>query len=125
MKGLMQDYPLLISSLISYAGLYHGEVEIVSRTLEGSMHRYGYQQAHRRSKQVAQALLSLGVEPGDRIGTLAWNGYRHFELYFGISGTGCGYAHHQPQALPGTDRLHCQPCRRQLPVPGPDLCSPG
>jgi acyl-CoA synthetase (AMP-forming)/AMP-acid ligase II len=100
MKGLMQDQPLLISSLISYAGLYHGEVEIVSRTVEGSMHRYDYQQAHRRSKQVAQALLSLGVEPGDRIGTLAWNGYRHFELYFSISGLGAVMHTINPRLFP-------------------------
>jgi acyl-CoA synthetase (AMP-forming)/AMP-acid ligase II len=88
MNGLMQDYPLLISSLVSFADLYHGDVELVSRTVEGPMHRYNYQESHKRSKQVANALLSLGVKPGDRIGTLAWNGYRHLELYFGISGMG-------------------------------------
>ena len=100
MKGLMQENPLLISSLISYAGLYHGEVEIVSRTVEGPIQRYGYQQAHQRSKQVAQVLLALGVKPGDRIGTLAWNGYRHFELYFGISGLGAVLHTINPRLFP-------------------------
>ncbi len=88
MQALMQDWPLLISTLIEYADRYHGDVEIVSRTIEGPIHRYGYRQAHERSKRLANALLSLGVQPGDRIATLAWNGFRHLELYFGISGIG-------------------------------------
>lgn len=100
MKGLMQDYPLLISSLISFADLYHGDVELVSRTVEGPIHRYNYHEAHRRSKQVANALLSLGVKPGDKIGTLAWNGYRHLELYFGISGMGAVLHTINPRLFP-------------------------
>jgi acyl-CoA synthetase (AMP-forming)/AMP-acid ligase II len=100
MYGLMQDSPLLISSLISYAGLYHGDVELVSRTVEGPIHRYGYRDAERRSKQVAKALLALGVKPGDPIGTLAWNGYRHLELYFGISGLGAVLHTINPRLFP-------------------------
>ena len=100
MKGLMQDSPLLISSLISFADLYHGDVELVSRTVEGPIHRYNYHEAHKRSKQVANALLSLGVKPGDRIGTLAWNGYRHLELYFGISGMGAVLHTINPRLFP-------------------------
>ena len=100
MYGLMQDSPLLISSLISYAGLYHGDVELVSRTVEGPIHRYGYRDAERRSKQVAKALLALGVKPGDPIGTLAWNGYRHLELYFGISGMGAVLHTINPRLFP-------------------------
>ncbi|MBI4763242.1 MAG: long-chain-fatty-acid--CoA ligase [Deltaproteobacteria bacterium] len=100
MKGLIQDQPLLISSLISYAGLYHGEVEIVSRTVEGPIHRYGYREVQRRSRQVAEALLSLGVKPGDRIATLAWNGFRHLELYFGISGLGAVLHTINPRLFP-------------------------
>ncbi len=88
MKGLMQDWPLLISSLIDYAKDYHGDREIVSRTVEGPIHRYTYADAHGRSKQLANALGKLGVKLGDRIATLAWNGYRHFELYYGVSGRG-------------------------------------
>ncbi len=88
MRGLMMDDPLLISSLIEYAGRYHGDAEIVSRTVEGPIHRYTYSDALARSKKVANALVGLGVERGDRIATVAWNGHRHFELYFGVSGMG-------------------------------------
>ena len=88
MRGLMQERPLLISSLIDYAALYHGDAEIVSRTVEGPIHRTNYREAQRRSKQLAQALARLGARQGDRVATLAWNGYRHFELYFGVSGLG-------------------------------------
>jgi len=88
MLGLMQDRPLLISSLIDYAAQYHGEREIVSRTVEGPIHRYTYADAWKRSKQLAKALQRLDVELGDRIATLAWNGFRHFELYYGVSGIG-------------------------------------
>lgn len=88
MLGLMMERPLLISSLIEYADAFHGDTEIVSRTVEGPIHRYTYHDAHRRSKCLANVLGGLGVVPGDRIATLAWNGYRHFELFFGISGFG-------------------------------------
>jgi 3-(methylthio)propionyl---CoA ligase len=88
MLGLMMDMPLLISGLIRHADREHGDVEIVSRTLEGGIHRYTYRDAHRRCRQLANALLQLGVCQGDRIATLAWNGYRHFELFYGISGLG-------------------------------------
>jgi len=88
MLGLMQDRPLLISQLIEHAALNHGDTEIVSRRIEGDIHRYTYADARIRAKKVAEALIGLDVKPGDRIGTLAWNGYRHFELYYGISGMG-------------------------------------
>ena len=88
MFGLMQDRPLLIQQLIDHAALNHGDTEIVSRTLEGGIHRYTYRDARVRAKKAAEALTALGIKPGDRIGTLAWNGYRHFELYYGISGMG-------------------------------------
>jgi fatty-acyl-CoA synthase len=88
MFGQMQDAPLLVSSLIDYAGKFHAEQEIVSRTVEGPIHRYTYADAARRSRQLAQALTGLGVREGDRIGTLAWNTYRHFEAWYGITGMG-------------------------------------
>ncbi|MDH5329260.1 MAG: 3-(methylthio)propionyl-CoA ligase [Aquincola sp.] len=88
MFGLMQDQPLLVSSLIEFAARHHHDAEIVSRRVEGDLHRTTYAQAARRSRQVAQALDRLGLGRGDRVGTLAWNGYRHFELYFGVSGSG-------------------------------------
>ena len=88
MRGLMMDTPLLISSLLEYAATYHADAEIVSRTVEGPIHRYTYADAHARSKQLANVLTRLGAGEGDRIGTLAWNGFRHFELYFATSGMG-------------------------------------
>ena len=88
MRGLMQERPLLISSLIEYADTYHGDTEIVSKTVEGATHRYTYRDCHRRSKMLANALSRLGVEAGDRVATLAWNGYRHFEAYYAVSGIG-------------------------------------
>jgi len=88
LEGSMQDCPLLISSLIEHANTFHPRAEIVSRTVEGPIERRTYGDIYRRSKQAAKALIALGVEPGDRIATLAWNGYRHMELYFGVSGMG-------------------------------------
>jgi len=88
MLGLMMDQPLLISSILKFAARNHPEGEIVSRTVEGPIHRYRYPEWAARSARLANALLSLGVVQGDRIGTLAWNGYRHLELYYGVSGIG-------------------------------------
>ncbi|HYZ39559.1 MAG TPA: long-chain-fatty-acid--CoA ligase [Stellaceae bacterium] len=88
MYGLMSERPLLISAIIKHAAIYHRDTEIVSRTVEGGINRYTYGEAERRSKQLAGALLRLGIRRGDRVGTLAWNTFRHFELYYGISGIG-------------------------------------
>ncbi len=88
MRGLMMDDPLLVSDLIEHAALNHGFQEIVSRTVEGPIHRYTYADALKRIKKLANALNRLGVQQGDRLATFAWNGYRHFELYYAISGSG-------------------------------------
>ena len=88
MLGLIQNKQLLIHTLIDYAETYHGRTEIVTRTVEGPIHRYTYRDAAGRAKQLANALTRLGVKLGDRIGTLAWNTYRHFECYYGVSGLG-------------------------------------
>jgi len=88
MRGLMMDRPLLIQSLIRYAARYHADTEIVSRTTEGPLHRYTYAEAERRAKQLAKALMRLGVGFGDRVATIAWNNHRHFEAYYAISGIG-------------------------------------
>jgi len=88
MQGQMQERPLLISQLIDFAERFHGDGEIVSRRVEGDIHRYTYADAALRSRQVANALDRLSVPIGERVGTLAWNGYRHFELYYGVSGSG-------------------------------------
>ncbi len=88
MLGLMQSQPLLISSLIDFADRHHGDAEIVSRRVEGDIHRYTYRDLARRSRQLANTLDGLGLQPGDRVASLAWNGYRHMEMYFGVSGSG-------------------------------------
>jgi len=80
--------PLLISSIIKHAARYHGDTEVVSRRIEGDLHRYNYRECELRAKQLVNALVALGVRAGDRIGTLAWNGYRHLEIYYAVSGMG-------------------------------------
>ncbi|MEY4419849.1 MAG: hypothetical protein RLZZ498_445 [Pseudomonadota bacterium] len=88
MLGLMQNQPLLISSLIEFAEKHHGDGEVVSRRVEGDIHRYTWADVARRSRQVAHALDDMKLGFSDRVATLAWNGYRHLELYFGVSGSG-------------------------------------
>lgn len=86
--GQMMTMPLLISSLIRHAARHAADAEIVSRRVEGDVHRYTYADAEARARRLAQALSRLGCEMSDRVGTLAWNGYRHFEIYYGVSGSG-------------------------------------
>ena len=86
--GQMMQQPLLISSLIVHAERHHGEQEIVSRRVEGDIHRETFRELAARSRRMANALAALGTEPGDRVGTLAWNGHRHMELYYAVSGSG-------------------------------------
>jgi fatty-acyl-CoA synthase len=88
MLGLMQQQPLLISSLIDFASRHHGDAEVVSRRVEGDIHRYTWRDVALRAKQVANALDATNLLFSDRVATLAWNGYRHLELYFGVSGSG-------------------------------------
>jgi len=88
MNGLMMEQPLLISSLLTHAERHHGEREIVSRRVEGDIHRTTYRELAARARRVANAMATLGVGFGDRVATLAWNGYRHLELYYGVSGSG-------------------------------------
>jgi acyl-CoA synthetase (AMP-forming)/AMP-acid ligase II len=86
--GLMQDQPLLISSMIVFAQRHHGDAEIVSRRVEGDVHRYTWRDCAERARRVANALDADLLGFSDRVATLAWNGYRHLELYYGVSGSG-------------------------------------
>ncbi|HVL76201.1 MAG TPA: 3-(methylthio)propionyl-CoA ligase [Noviherbaspirillum sp.] len=88
LMGQMMSQPLLIASIIRHADRHFGTNEIVSRRVEGDIHRYTYRDCHRRARQMANALAAHGVKMGDRVATLAWNGYRHMELYYAISGSG-------------------------------------
>ncbi|MBN9510126.1 MAG: long-chain-fatty-acid--CoA ligase [Alphaproteobacteria bacterium] len=88
MFGLMQDQPLLIASIIRYAARHHGATEVVSRLPDTSIHRTTYAEIERRARRLARALQRLGVKDGDRVATLAWNSFRHLELYYAVSGMG-------------------------------------
>ncbi|MBM3542303.1 MAG: AMP-binding protein, partial [Alphaproteobacteria bacterium] len=88
MLGQMMQRPLLIQSMMAYAAAYHGGQELVTRTVEGPIHRYTYRDAYQRIGRLANALARLGVKPHDRIGTVAWNTHRHFELYYAVAGMG-------------------------------------
>jgi acyl-CoA synthetase (AMP-forming)/AMP-acid ligase II len=88
MQGLMMDMPLLVSSLLQHAARHYGDVEIVSRRIEGDLHRYTYADCHERAKKLADAFVRSGTAVGDRIATLAWNGYRHMEMYYAVGGLG-------------------------------------
>ncbi|HEY5609069.1 MAG TPA: AMP-binding protein, partial [Alphaproteobacteria bacterium] len=101
MHGLMMHMPLLISGIMRSAADKHGATEIVTRTVEGPIHRYTYADAHARAKRIARALQKLGVQQGDRVGTLAWNTHRHFELYYGIAGMGAVCHTVNPRLHPG------------------------
>jgi fatty-acyl-CoA synthase len=100
MNGLMMSVPLSIPSLLRHAALNHGDTEIVSRRCEGDIHRYNYREAHSRAKKLANALERLDVRRGDRVATLAWNGYRHFELYYAVSGMGAVIHTVNPRLFP-------------------------
>ncbi|HTX25168.1 MAG TPA: long-chain-fatty-acid--CoA ligase [Steroidobacteraceae bacterium] len=88
LSGSMMLLPLQISSLLVHAARHHAEQQVVSCCPDGRIHRYTYAQCERRARRLAQALRQLGVSPGERVGTLAWNSYRHLELYYAISGSG-------------------------------------
>jgi fatty-acyl-CoA synthase len=88
MHGLMMDTPLLISSIAEHAANFHGDREIVSVTMDNPRHRYTVGDSVKRARQLAGALDKLGLERGDRIATIAWNDYRHLEIYYGVSGAG-------------------------------------
>jgi len=88
MNGLMMQQQLLISSLLIHAQRHHGDQEVVSRRVEGDVHRTTYRELAARSRRMANALAAQGISFGDRVATLAWNGYRHMELYYAASGSG-------------------------------------
>ena len=88
MLGLMQQRPLLISNIVDYVERYHAEREIISRDPEGATHRSNYGKIAARSKRLANALAGLGLKPGDRVATLAWNSFRHLECYYGVTSSG-------------------------------------
>ena len=88
MQGLMMDTPLLISSIAKHAEMFHGDREIVSVTMDNPRHRCTVSDVTTRARKLASALDKLGLDQGDRVATIAWNDYRHLEIYYGVSGAG-------------------------------------
>jgi acyl-CoA synthetase (AMP-forming)/AMP-acid ligase II len=100
MLGLMQDWPLLVHKIIDHAALNHGDREIVTRTVEGPIHRTNYREICARARRVAKALDRAGVKLGDRAATLASNTHRHLESWYGIAGIGAIYHTLNPRLFP-------------------------
>ena len=100
MLGLMQNRPLLISGLIDYAERFHTNVAIVSRGVEGELHRSSWGEVAGRARRLARALQRLGIGPGERVATLAWNSWRHLELYYGTTGLGAVLHTVNPRLFP-------------------------
>ena len=88
MLGLMQSRPLLVSGILTHAARHHRTGEVVSRDADGSVSRHTYPQIAERARRLARALQAMGIQPGDRVATLAWNSHRHLELYYAVSGMG-------------------------------------
>jgi fatty-acyl-CoA synthase len=101
MLGLMQDWPLLCHRIIEHAAQVHGHQEVVTRSVEGPIHRTNYRDIHRRALKVSQALDRAGIKLGDRIATIAWNTWRHLECWYGIMGIGAICHTVNPRLFPG------------------------
>jgi fatty-acyl-CoA synthase len=88
MRGLMQDWPLTVDRILEHAAAWHGGREVVTRSLEGPIVRTTYGAIHERARRLSNALIGLGIEPGDRVATLAWNSHRHIEAWYAVMGIG-------------------------------------
>jgi acyl-CoA synthetase (AMP-forming)/AMP-acid ligase II len=100
MLGQMQDWPLLVHKIIDHAAMYFGDREVVSRSVEGPIHRTNYREISVRARKVAEVLHRLGIRQGDRVATLAWNTWRHVETWYGIAGAGAVYHTLNPRLFP-------------------------
>ncbi len=100
MLGLMQEQPLLVSSLLRHAARHHAGARVVSADDTGARVRLTYPEVEQRAKRIAQALIRRGVQPGERIATLGWNSHRHLELYYGVSGMGAVLHTVNPRLFP-------------------------
>lgn len=105
MLGLMQDYPLLVHTILDHAARNFGDREIVTRAVEGGIRRTTYAGLHSRARRVAKALVLEGIEPGERVATMAWNTDRHMETWYGIMGMG-GLPHGESATFSRTGDLY-------------------
>ncbi len=96
----MQEWPLLMHKVIDFAAIQFPDQEVVSRTVEGPMHATDYHAVRERALKVAKRLDRDGIKIGDRVATLAWNGYRHLESWYGIAGAGAVYHTVKPRLFP-------------------------
>jgi acyl-CoA synthetase (AMP-forming)/AMP-acid ligase II len=100
MRGLMMDTPLLITGIMRYADRNVPDTEVVSVTLENPRHRCTLRDVFRRARQLANALQKAGIRPGDRVATMAWNDYRHLEIYYAVSCMGAVLHTLNPRLFP-------------------------
>ena len=100
MRGLMQDWPLLLHKIIDHAAKFHGERKVITRSIEGPIHTTNYAEIRARALKVAQRLDKDGIKLGDRVATLAWNTWRHLEAWYGILGIGAIYHTVNPRLFP-------------------------
>jgi fatty-acyl-CoA synthase len=100
MRGLMQDWPLLCHRILEHAATIHGTQEVVTRSVEGPIHRTNYAEIHRRALKISQRLDRDGIKLGDRVATIAWNTWRHLEAWYGITGLGAIYHTVNPRLFP-------------------------
>src|SRR5579883_106554 len=100
MRGLMQDWPMRVHRFLDHAALYHQGAGVVTRTVEGPIHRTTYPQIRARARKLTAALRRRGLKPGDRVATLAWNTHRHLEAWYGIAGLGAVYHTLNPRLFP-------------------------
>jgi fatty-acyl-CoA synthase len=100
MRGLMQDWPLLVHRILDHAAQWHGGARVTSRTALGPLHRTGYGDIRARARRLAGALARRGIGRGDRIATLAWNTHQHLESWYGITGIGAVYHTLNPRLFP-------------------------
>ena len=123
LHGLMNETPLLLKSIVEFGERHHSKVEIVSVTKDNPLHRYTFGAAFKRTRKLANVLARLGCRQGDRIATLAWNDYRHFEAYYGISCSGLVCHTINPRLFPSQIEFIINHAEDQYLLVDPDFVS--
>ena len=113
LPGLMMDYPLTLDKIVEHAERMTPDKRVKTKLPAGGWHEYTYADFATRVRKLGAALAKLGVQPGDRVGTFAWNNYQHLECYFGIPGAGRGLPHAQYPPVRRAAALRHRTRRRQ------------